>query len=459
MEPRQSYRMRIVCFGIISSVSVILGSAGSAAEYVWAHRADMATPRLLHASAVVNGSIYAIGGFPEEGPGPMLASLEEYDPASDTWTKRADMPTRRGSLSASVVGGKIYAIGGSGDGGSRMEEYDPVNDTWTRKADMPTERHHLTSCALNGKIYAIGGTPLWNVWSGLRTVEEYDPVTDTWTRRADMPTGVWGLRANVVRGKIYVFGGRPEIEAVPYVHEYDPVTDTWTRRADMPLATSQMASVVLGDEILVFGGWYWSLDYPHTAVQVYDPETDTWTAKGDTPFLRAAVSASAVNNRIYVIGGTPKPHPLAGTTSVYAYDIITDCNGDGHIDGREVSGMVDRWGTDDPLFDIGPRPWGDGIVNVEDVKVLAEYIGQDVHDPTLIAHWAFDEAEGTTTQDMSGVCDGTVVGTPLWHPDAGRIDGALELDGSTLVMVDHVLSHLLVRSASWLGSRAIRRGR
>jgi hypothetical protein len=30
----------------------------------------------------------------------------------DTWTKKADMPTARWSLSTSVVNGKIYAIGG-----------------------------------------------------------------------------------------------------------------------------------------------------------------------------------------------------------------------------------------------------------------------------------------------------------------------------------------------------------
>jgi hypothetical protein len=125
---------------------------------------------------------------------------------------------------------------------------------------------------------------------------------------------------------------------------------------------------------------------------------------------------------------------------VYAYDILTDFNGDGNVDGSEVSGMVNRWGMDDPLYDIGPRPWGDGIVNVEDVQVLADYIDQDVYDPTLIAHWAFDETEGMTAADMSSGCDGSVVGTPFWHPDAGTVAGALELDGSTLVVTDHVLS-------------------
>jgi len=32
--------------------------------------------------------------------------------------------------------------------------------------------------------------------------------------------------------------------------------------------------------------------------------------------------------------------------------------------------MVDHWGEDYPLCDIGPMPWGDGIVVVQDLVVL-----------------------------------------------------------------------------------------
>jgi hypothetical protein len=52
---------------------------------------------------------------------------------ADTWTQRADMPTGRLGLDTSVVNGKIYAIGGYAMGGApgmrTVEEYDPVSDT------------------------------------------------------------------------------------------------------------------------------------------------------------------------------------------------------------------------------------------------------------------------------------------------------------------------------------------
>ena len=72
---------------------------------------------------------------------------------------------------------------------------------------------------------------------------------------------------------------------------------------------------------------------------------------------------------------------------------------------------------------------GDGKVDIADLKVLAEYIGQDVNDPTLIAHWALDETEGTTAADSVGNNHLTVVGNAAWQPAGGKIGGALAFDG------------------------------
>jgi hypothetical protein len=40
--------------------------------------------------------------------------------------------------------------------------------------------------------------------------------------------------------------------------------------------------------------------------------------------------------------------------------------------------IVDNWGTDDPLCDIGPTPFGDGIVDVQDLIILAEHLFEEV---------------------------------------------------------------------------------
>ncbi len=108
---------------------------------------------------------------------------------------------------------------------------------------------------------------------------------------------------------------------------------------------------------------------------------------------------------------------------------IVDFNGDGKVDGKDVLHMVSHWATDDPLCDIGPFAWGDGTVGLEDLTVLAGYLGKDVTDPTLIAHWTFDETEGNAARESVGDSSAIVLGSPLWQPAGGQVDGALQLDG------------------------------
>jgi len=108
---------------------------------------------------------------------------------------------------------------------------------------------------------------------------------------------------------------------------------------------------------------------------------------------------------------------------------VCDFNGDGQADGKDVLCLASHWGTDDPMCDIGPFAWGDGTVDLQDLIVLAEYLGKEVIDPALIAHWALDESEGSTANDSVSGEDAFVMGEPVWQPDGGMVGGALELDG------------------------------
>jgi hypothetical protein len=47
-----------------------------------------------------------------------------------------------------------------------------------------------------------------------------------------------------------------------------------------------------------------------------------------------------------------------------------DFNGDEAVDLADLVMLIDNWGTDDSLYDIGPMPWGDGKVDIEDLKVF-----------------------------------------------------------------------------------------
>ena len=62
-----------------------------------------------------------------------------------------------------------------------------------------------------------------------------------------------------------------------------------------------------------------------------------------------------------------------------------------------------------------------------DCNILGQI--NELIDPTLIAHWPLDETGGNIAQDSIGENDGTLHGEPLWQPEGGVIDGAIELDG------------------------------
>ncbi len=108
---------------------------------------------------------------------------------------------------------------------------------------------------------------------------------------------------------------------------------------------------------------------------------------------------------------------------------VVDLNGDGIVDSTDMCIIVDHWGTNDPLCDIGPTPLGDSIVDVQDLIVLAEHLFKDVNDPTLVAHWALDETEGDIAYDGANGNNGSVHGDPSWQPEGGMVAGALQFDG------------------------------
>ena len=88
---------------------------------VWVKKTDMPTATNSIGTCTVNGKIYAIGGSTNKIPGQgwtVLSTLYEYNPATDKWEKKDDMPTARWALASAVLNGVIYAVGGWNQNGS-----------------------------------------------------------------------------------------------------------------------------------------------------------------------------------------------------------------------------------------------------------------------------------------------------------------------------------------------------
>jgi len=161
-------------------------------------------PRYGLRAAVLNGKIYAVGGYTLGGGGTYLDRVEIYDPANNTWTTGTPLPAPRINAMMGVIAGKLYVAGGGNTTGALTNGVvlDPASNVWT--AIAPPVRSANASAVLNGRLYGIGGEP------SNRQMQVYDPVSNTWsTNLPPMPTGRWdyGIAADAAASRIYVVGG------------------------------------------------------------------------------------------------------------------------------------------------------------------------------------------------------------------------------------------------------------
>ena len=117
-------------------------------------------------------------------------------------------------------------------------------------------------------------------------------------------------------------------------------------------------------------------------------------------------------------------------------DPVVDMDGSGQLDGEDMAILTEHWHSSDPLCDIAPVPFGDGIVDIQDLKVLAEYLEPGYG---RIAHWKLDETDGDMAYDSVGSDHANVHGSAVWQPGSGMLGGALELDG-----IDDYIAPMLI---------------
>ena len=75
-----------------------------------------------------------------------------------------------------------------------------------------------------------------------------------------------------------------------------------------------------------------------------------------------------------------RPGSLGGSYGdIYESPIIpiVDFNGDGNIDTDDLLIMINNWGSSETLCDIGPMPWGNGVVDMKDLEVFIKYWEQE----------------------------------------------------------------------------------
>lgn len=264
----------------------------------------------------IAGLIYAVGGL--NSAGDSLNVAEVFDPIANHWERCQEMVTSRSRVGVAMVNGLLYAIGGF-DGQSRLstvEVYNPEADTWTKVASMNSKRSAMGTAVMDGHIYVCGG---YDGIASLNSVECYTPESDKWVNVTPMSACRSAAGVTVFEGRIYVSGGHDGLQIFNTVECYNHHTTIWYAAANMLNKRCRHGAASLGSQMYACGGYDGSGFL--SIVEVYSSPSDQWCPLVPMNTRRSRVSLVSNCGRLYAIGGYDGQYNL---NSMEMYDAETN---------------------------------------------------------------------------------------------------------------------------------------
>ncbi|XP_009102975.1 putative F-box/kelch-repeat protein At1g27420 isoform X2 [Brassica rapa] len=169
---------------------------------------------------VLNEKILFIGGFTGNIGTPHASpDVYEFSPATNSWRKLGDMNIPRYSFSLAEVDGLLYVVQGFSNDGYCLfntEVYNPKTNQW-RLMDGPNIQVAIGfAFSFKSKLYVLD--------NGTATIDMYDTKTKTWEMlESNELAAVYSY--TVVRNKVYFL----DSERPGRLGVFDPEENSWTR--------------------------------------------------------------------------------------------------------------------------------------------------------------------------------------------------------------------------------------
>ncbi len=237
----------------------------------WSNLEAMPTLRSGAAAITVGDRIYVIGGGfrKPDGKFKFLTTVEIYHPATDRWEPGPDMLMPHDYPASALLDGSIYIIGGhhpdATEGGpqtdpgfSFSERLNPTAGKWEELAPLPTPRFAASAVVYSEKVLCFGGvafTP--QGFNEYDRVETFDPHAGTWSN--DSLSLPWPAAAHgscLFSHRFYLLGGfSGEVGIGTNAGVYDFLSETWSIVPPLPQARAAMGVAALNHTIYLIGGW------------------------------------------------------------------------------------------------------------------------------------------------------------------------------------------------------------
>ena len=326
-EPRSDFGVavtdaRLVAVGGTSAGQVLKSVAAlDLATATWTNLPDMGTARHGSAVAAVGRTVYAIGGSTAAGDVQITSSAEALklaprkpQPAS-AWRSLPDAPTPRLMMASAVLDGKIWVAGGMSHGETlqTVDSYDARTGAWQREPPLPIPLHHATAATYRGEVVVIGGASD-NLADASNKVFAFRD--GKWTELPTLQHARAAAAAAVVDDKLVVVGGQNDKQLVAQTEVFDG--QSWSEAADVPTPREHLAAVSDGVYVYTVGGRFLSADENSAAFERFNPESGKWDRLADMPTPRGSYGAAFIDGRIVAVGGEEPTRVLA---TVEMYDI------------------------------------------------------------------------------------------------------------------------------------------
>ena len=307
------------------SVALLLGFASviAAGELTPASRISlhvvrigaMSVERAGHqATLLKTGQVLITGGCAGRGCDRILASVEIYDPATQTFKVVAPMSTPRASHTATLLpNGRVMVCGGwtGSNATSSAEIYDPAKDQWTAAGNMTQARvSQIAVPVQDGRVLIMGGGT--GRLGNLASAEIFDSSTGTFSAVGRMRTNHY-LATALADGRVLVSGGQDSQGRILRTAEiFNPKTNTFKPTGDMIVPRVKHAAALLPDgKVLIIGGSdARGYQARFRSTEIYDPSMGRFSAGQEMHWGRHKIrDAVAVvpSGAVLVAGGAVHP--------------------------------------------------------------------------------------------------------------------------------------------------------